>query len=801
MPKGTMITLPEETIMAADPLPFKPKRLKSWKTVYYGLVRISQNQPLLLTIIAFIISRVSIMGELGSFGIAFFLAAAREIKGNSVIIALGVVVGLMSTGRFYESGAYFATLVLYFLFLDKLRSKSRWWVPLAAFCFLLICQMIAALWKNAPLYDGLQFGFNAAMGLIMVYLFIPGVSLVVRRDETMPVTRDMVTCLTILLAVTIAGLGNVTITGYSLRNIIVGFIIMAAAFGGAGFGAGVGAAMGLVLDLTSPSGITAVSLYAIAGLFSGAFRPIGKIAVLAGFLLGTAVAILCFGRTEDLFTVLPEGLIGGIGVLFVSTQRLDSWGERMRETGGKKDYKQEVEVAISKLKQLGAIFGSLAESPSDAAATVSPQMQQGENAKLLSSLGEQLCGSCTRRTECWDTNFYRTYQALLEALTLTEQGDLKRAKLSQGLLEKCVKPQELNEFILTVAKTNCQQAYWKRKTMDARRAMTDQMQALADILVGVAQELKKEAVPQSEILAKLVEKAAFVGCEIENARTGYIAGRVHLELDKKPCQGNRDCCNTLLPIATALLKERLILESRCGNAALGRNCRISLRFATHFKVVTGVAGVAKEPGQVSGDCCTVTQLDKGKIALLLSDGMGSGPVAAGKSSLAVEYITKMLAANFSVDVAVKTVNALLLLKQPEESFATIDLAVIDGRAGEAEFLKVGAAPSFIKRVGEVVAIKSGTLPMGILQHIEIEPVTWTLAPGDIIVMVSDGIADILDANSRGPQKELWIVNFLRRMMVQEPQKMADLILQQAMEFTGGHRKDDMTILVGKIAEP
>jgi hypothetical protein len=158
-----------------------------------------------------------------------------------------------------------------------------------------------------------------------------------------------------------------------------------------------------------------------------------------------------------------------------------------------------------------------------------------------------------------------------------------------------------------------------------------------------------------------------------------------------------------------------------------------------YLVATGWASAAKE--KVSGDTAAVLPLPGGRVALVLSDGMGTGSRAAGDSAATVWFLERLLTAGFAVDVAVKTVNSLLLLKLPEESFTTVDMTVIDTAAGEAEFLKVGAAPSFVKRVREVATVKAASLPVGIMQQVEIEPVRWLLAAGDIIVMVSDGVVE------------------------------------------------------------
>ena len=98
---------------------------------------------------------------------------------------------------------------------------------------------------------------------------------------------------------------------------------------------------------------------------------------------------------------------------------------------------------------------------------------------------------------------------------------------------------------------------------------------------------------------------------------------------------------------------------------------------------------------------------------------------------------------------------------------------------------------------EVRTVQSATLPIGILHQIEIEPIRLTLTQGDIVVMVSDGVAD---AVTRGVEKEWWIANFLRRLPSSEPQVIADRILQEAQDLAGASRRDDMTVFVLRLQE-
>jgi stage II sporulation protein E len=274
-------------------------------------------------------------------------------------------------------------------------------------------------------------------------------------------------------------------------------------------------------------------------------------------------------------------------------------------------------------------------------------------------------------------------------------------------------------------------------------------------------------------------------------------GETVVEISKSACSGGRDCINKIQSIATSLLQRKLVLQAQCGSSVPGKKCKITLAVSEHFIVETGVATAAKEPRGICGDTFSVVPIGHGKVGLIVSDGMGSGSKAAGESGITVGLLEKLLSAGFHVDLAVRTVNAMLLLKTPAESFVTIDMTVVDTNLDEAEFIKAGAAPSFVKRVREVAIINSATLPAGVLNQIEIEPVRWKLADGDVIVMISDGVVD-LPGNER--KREPWIVNYLRRMADDmHPQELADKILEAAKDMAGPDLRDDMTVLVAKVS--
>ena len=66
---------------------------------------------------------------------------------------------------------------------------------------------------------------------------------------------------------------------------------------------------------------------------------------------------------------------------------------------------------------------------------------------------------------------------------------------------------------------------------------------------------------------------------------------------------------------------------------------------------------------------------------------------------------------------------------------------------------------------------------------------------DILVMCSDGI---IDANVEYKNKELWVKYILEDIETTSAQKIADIILNEAVDNNYGIIKDDMSLIVCKI---
>ena len=214
-----------------------------------------------------------------------------------------------------------------------------------------------------------------------------------------------------------------------------------------------------------------------------------------------------------------------------------------------------------------------------------------------------------------------------------------------------------------------------------------------------------------------------------------------------------------------------------------------------YKIVVGASTATKHKSEVSGDSNIRTKLHDGKYMIAISDGMGSGQAAKKSSTTVIQMLERLLKTGFDNEVSIGLINSAVNLNSNEETFATIDISIIDLSNGNIEFVKNGACPTFVKSEDKVEVVKAISFPAGILDKIDMVVYDKDLKENDIIIMCSDGI---IESNVEYKNKELWLKELLENITTNDVQKIADIILQEAIDNGYGIAKDDMTVIVSKI---
>ena len=327
-------------------------------------------------------------------------------------------------------------------------------------------------------------------------------------------------------------------------------------------------------------------------------------------------------------------------------------------------------------------------------------------------------------------------------------------------------------------------------------------------------------------LVQGVTRRACVGCGQygqcwhHDVHTTYMrlkAALSHLEqpgAEPEVEEGLRTWCLRPRPVAIALgyvhdlheVEARLVRRWRATRSALSEPLRGVSEVLGSVEEAAEPApdhlgfawGLAMRPrggsagGRMNGDACTVRPLPGARLLVALSDGMGVGTAAAVESEPTVRLAERLLEAGFGVGTAAQTVNSLMVLEGSEDTFATLDLAVVQLASGDAEFVKIGAQPTLLVRHGRLERLEVHAPPAGILREVRVDVRRRRLASGDWLVLMTDGAFDPL---SRDPD---WLEGFLRALgRARGPQWVADQLLRRACEV-GGEGMDDATVAVVRL---
>ncbi len=438
-----------------------------------------------------------------------------------------------------------------------------------------------------------------------------------------------------------------------------------------------------------------------------------------------------------------------------------------------------------RLRALGDAFGDMAES------CAAPTDVPGEQ-ELICEMRERLCGGCPGYEDCWngaDNHAVRFLcQLITEALDRVDAPPGMRVLFSDGevppdVLRVCRRGRMIPDRLGLLLRDFAEKRRSEIKRCATGQLLSVQLAQAREILYDLAE---RQAAPVSfhgrrlEQLCAALDSAGLSDCDA--AAIGLDGAEIRLTREGVPWS-----------------REEVARASRALSKAFGGGFSPELQgdallFAQRprFAVETGVSCQSGVAGQVSGDSHLVRALGRGKLLLMLSDGMGSGEAAAEESAETLRLLWRFLYAGISFPLALETVNQQMLMRSGEEMFATVDLCAVDLNTGVAEFSKLAASRSLILRGTELMRVESGRLPLGILERVQPAVTRVRLKPGDVIVMGSDGVMEAGDG--------MMIDRLTRLSAGCAPGALAERLVREAGLRRGRGRCDDLTCICARIAD-
>ncbi len=757
---------------------------------------------------AFLLGRISLMGGLMPFGIALY-AATLGLNLSRILIALAIIAGMLTSGATVQIYTAAVSMLLFnamnIPFKKSVGSSLR--TAITAFAGVLIPEILITYLQGFLLYDILKSLLNGFLIFALVFVFKNVLDVMGSTSKRHVLTNEEVLSIAIACALSIGGLGTWALLGISLRNILCILVILVFSYRtGAGNGAAIGVIVGTVISISSNSSPVIVSSYAFCGLLSGILRKMGKVGSCLGVLMGNAVLTFYTNGSTEVLIYLYEIIVAIILFMLIPNKVTDivvnKFNKALADRGDKKGYSMRIkELTVEKLNKFSKAFGEMAKTFDEISETRSITEKHDITA-IFDRVADRVCKDCSLCSHCWEQNFCNTYQILFKIVEKLDcKGWIEQQDIPQYFLDRC---ERVDDFVKAVNYTYelfKVDMVWRSRISESRGLVSQQMRSMSTIIANLAVELNTNIIFKEDIENNILLELTKKGLRnVEAVVYENKNGNYEIALSYKGCGGKRSCIGCVEKAVSNVIGYKMVKNgSDCGLNTKTDMCSIKLVKEEIFKIVTGVARVAKDEKHVSGDNYTFLNSGDGKYIAALSDGMGTGHKACLQSKATVNLIEQFMESGFDKDTTVKLINSILVLKSNDETFATIDISVVDLYDGEVEFVKVGAAPTFIKREDYVETIRAASLPAGILSNVELELIHKSVNSGEYIVMVSDGIVDSFKSSDDSITE---VQNVISQMTSKNPQKIADDLMEEALSRCKDKEPiDDMMVMVSKIWKP
>lgn len=763
------------------------------------------NRNLLFIFIGLLLGRAIILSAVSPFAVAYVATIWTIYRRKSAPVMIAVLVGAFSYTLMH--GVFISLALLIFMLLAGFFKQAKH-QPILVPIFVFFSTIAPRLFLHSIIdrltyYEWMLLIVEGVLGAVLVLIFMQSIPLLSPRYKP-TLKNEEIVCMIILIASVLTGTIGWGIYDASFEQIFSRYFVLILSFvGGAAIGSTVGVVAGLILSLANVANLYQMSLLAFSGLLGGLLREGKKTGVSVGLLVGTFLVGI-YGNATALLPSIMES-VTAILIFYVTPS---VWVDKLsRYIPGTEEYTNEQEQYIQKVRNVTAkrveqfsdVFQALSKSfTAPEQSGVEDQVAKRETDYYLSKITEKTCQKCFMKERCWEKQFDETY-SLMETLKeqLTGGNDPNRQTM-RDFQNYCVKSRKVVETMKEEMSIFDANQKLKTQVLESKRLVADQLQGVSDVMNDFAKEILKEREHHEKQELQIMHGLKQIGIELEKLDIYQLEkGNVDIEMGVTFYEYHGEGQKLIAPLLSDLLNELIIVKEKKISPFPNGYSYLSFGSAKEFVVDTGVANAAKGGGIVSGDSYTMIEIGAGKYAMAISDGMGNGERAREESEETLRLLHQILQTGIPEHVAIKSINSILSLRTTDEMFATLDLAVINLHNAAVRFLKIGSTPSFIRRGEKILQVSASNLPIGILQDFEVDIVSEQLKAGDFLVMMSDGI---FDGPKQAERAESWIKRKLHQFETDDPQQIADLLLEEVIRTQSGEINDDMTVLVAKISK-
>lgn len=733
----------------------------------------------------------SMLGSFNPVGIACIMAFLGE--GIQFYVTVLTVISGFVLGNHTDFVADYSIAVLLCTLYGVIKDRQNKTVSvgakaLSAFVIFTVSGIIKGVIERDIMFVSILYALEGLVIFSLVYIFDRGILTIKAIDDKENIADDEGLSIIAIAAFSSAGAAFLYTGAIPLHIISTAYIFLTA---GWVFGVGISAAAGILTGLALLSGgIINTNMFVVISVtsaLSGALRGMGKVFTAVGCL-----ALFCalsywlnvFEATEIL------GMASACILFIISAEKArKTFAAETVIKGGSYDGTRNyiTERLTDCYKGIYALCESFLPTREG------NRKAEKETGELVDKVACIACENCPSCETCWNNSFYNTYQTLLTLFAACEKkGQVDASDLPAVFRDYCIRQNEFTDAVNTTYSGHRERLIWKMRLAESRQIAGEQMKTVADMMKSLAEEINNRAGFKENL-----EKILFYAIRKISSETERViveegeTGEYQVTVLMKNCEGDRELYEEVTDTVSSILGRKMKRRVQEQDGV----CKLSLCEKCNFKISAAAAMAIKDDEKISGDSYSFMELPKGGYMIALSDGMGSGKAAGEESRTVIELLEQFAESGLKMDTALKMINSVLVIGADEESFATLDMCYIDMYSGMAEFIKTGAAATFVIRDGMAKAIRSSSLPIGMLKYFDMDKSEYKLKKNDIILMLTDGAAEVID---RDGMSDMILTELMENNKMKDPKDIADYVLESLKERSGFRIQDDMTVVAARV---
>jgi len=301
---------------------------------------------------------------------------------------------------------------------------------------------------------------------------------------------------------------------------------------------------------------------------------------------------------------------------------------------------------------------------------------------------------------------------------------------------------------------------------------------------------------RSELIVPLFYKGRIIGVlDLEHTRLGFFHEEQEHILTTLAAQ-------VAISIENARLYQAVRRQERQLERDIAMASEVQLRLLPPNvpKLNNADLAVRFQPARtIGGDLYDFLDYGPGRTALVMGDVSGKAAPAALFAALVSGIMRSAAVQQHPEPVAMLAgLNEALQERKLESQFVTMLFAMWNDETRTLQVANSGAVQPMFCRAGKSSVIKAEGFPLGLFPGATYEEIIVNTEPGDVVIFISDGILDAMNAKGEMYGQER-LTNLLCSVRSLSALEIADSILADAALFQSGHERfDDETIIVLRV---